>query len=64
MIEPGRVLAVAIVAVPLYLGVGWLIASVTGWRELRKRHPVDGRFDGPVRYWNVARMGGCSCRRS
>ena len=46
----------SIVAVPLYLGVGWLIASASGWRELRERYPFDGRFDGPVRYWNVARM--------
>ena len=52
MIELGRV-----VAVPLCLGAGWLIASVTGWRELRKWYPFDGRFDGPVRYWNVTRMG-------
>lgn len=57
MIEPGRVLAVAIVAVPLYLGFGWSLARIMGWRELRKRYPFDGRFDGPVRYWNVTRMG-------
>ena len=42
---------------PLYLGFGWLVARLTGWLELRKRYPFDGRFDGPVRFWNAARMG-------
>ena len=60
MTESGRLLATAIVGVPLYLGIGWLVARVTGWHELRKRYPFDGRFDGPVRYWNVARMGAVS----
>jgi len=57
MIESGRLLAIVIVSLPLYLGAGWLIGRVSGWRSLRERYPFDDRFDGPVRYWNAVRMG-------